>query len=213
LRSKKINIILKRSAELEEVLVSLFKISFHDNSARAESSKIMCSVSFEHAESAKMLVAAGNITSALGLVRLQYEAFVRAMWLYFAATDTAVSKLMADLTNESAKRADRLPMLSEMLKKLEGKAPQVVLDQLLEFKEYSWKPLSSYVHGGIHAVHRHSLGYPKPLLIQALKTSNGLSIMVGMFLVILSRDQSQSGKMPKLQFDYIDCLPDFKYSF
>lgn len=42
----------------------------------------------------------------------------------------------------------KLPMLSEMLKKLEGKAPQIALDQLLELKQYSWKPLSSYVHGG-----------------------------------------------------------------
>jgi len=192
--------------------VRLFSINFYDTSTRAESAKIMCSVSFEHAESAKMLLTAGNITSALGLVRLQYEAFVRAMWLYFAATDTAVSKLMADLSNESAKRADRLPMLSEMLQKLEGKAPQVALDQLLEFKEYSWKPLSSYVHGGIHAVNRHSVGYPVPLLVQALKASNGVSAMAVMLLIIISDDRSQSGKMPKLQFDYKDCLPDFKYS-
>jgi Family of unknown function (DUF6988) len=173
----------------------------------------MCSVSFEHAESAKMLIAAGNFTSALGLLRLQYEAFVRAMWLYFAASDIAVSKLMTDLTNENSKRAERLPMLSEMLKKLEDQAPKVTLDQLVEFKEYSWKPLSSYIHGGIHAINRHSLGYPEPLLIQALKASNGISVMVGMHLIILSRDGSQSRKMPKLQFDYQDCLPDFKWTF
>ena len=173
----------------------------------------MCSVSFEHSESAKMLLAAGNFTSALGLVRLQYEAFVRAMWLYFSASEIAVSKLMAGLTHESVKRAERLPMLSEMLKKLESKAPKVALDQLLEFKEYSWKPLSSYVHGGIHAINRHSIGYPEPLLVQALKASNGLSLMVGMLLIIISGDRSQSGKMPKLQFDFQDCLPDFKYSF
>ena len=38
--------------------------------------------------------------------------------------------------------------LCEMLKKLDGKAPKVAMDQIAEFKEYSWKPLSSYVHGG-----------------------------------------------------------------
>lgn len=46
----------------------------------------MCSVSFEHAESAKILLASGNFTSALGLVRLQYEALVRALWLRYAAS-------------------------------------------------------------------------------------------------------------------------------
>ncbi|MFT5730086.1 MAG: hypothetical protein ACI8PB_004261 [Desulforhopalus sp.] len=44
---------LKRSAELEKVLTDLLKITYLDNSARAESGNIMCSVSFEHAESAK----------------------------------------------------------------------------------------------------------------------------------------------------------------
>jgi hypothetical protein len=96
-----------------------------------------------------------------------------------------------------------------MLKKLDGKAPKVALDQLLEFKEYHWKPLSSYIHGGIHAVNRQSVGYPLTLLQQILKASNGLSIMVGMLLIIISADRTQSGKIPKLQFEYIDCLPDF----
>lgn len=97
---------LKRSAELEKVLTDLLKITYLDNAARAESSNIMCSVSFEHTESAKILLATRNFTSALGLLRMQYESLVRAMWLYYAASDIAVSKLMASLTNESAKRAN-----------------------------------------------------------------------------------------------------------
>jgi hypothetical protein len=181
-----------------------------DNSARSKSSQIMCRVSFEHAESAKMLIASGNFTSALGLVRLQFEALVRAMWLLYSASDVAVSKLMSDLTDESAKRANKLPMMSEMLTKLEDKAPKVAMDLLLEFKEYSWKPLSSYVHGGIHAVNRHSKGYPVPLLHQVLKASNGVSIMAGMLLVILSGDPSHTGKIPRIQHKFVDCLPPLK---
>ena len=170
----------------------------------------MCSVAFEHAESAKMLIASGNFTSALGLLRLQYEAFTKAMWLFYAASDIAVSKLMAELTQESSKRAEQMPMLGEMLKKLNGKAPKVAYDQLLEFKEYSWKPLSSYVHGGIHVIQRHSKGYPVHLLIQTIKASNGLSIMVGMLLVINSGDLTQQGIIPTIQKQYLDCLPDVK---
>ena len=106
----------------------------------------MCSISFEHAESAKMLISSGNFTSATGLVRLQYEALVRAMWLLYAASETAVSKLMCELTSESSHKANKLPMLSEMLDKLDGKAPPEALSMLKEFKDYSWKPLSSFVH-------------------------------------------------------------------
>lgn len=170
----------------------------------------MCSLAFEHAESAKMLISAGNLTSATGLVRLQYEALVRAMWLLYAATDTDVLKLTSELTQETADKANRLPMLSEMLAKLQGKAPQEPLDMLREFKEYSWKPLSSFIHGGIHAIHRHSKGYPLPLLAQTVRISNGVSLMVGMLLVILHGGGEQVGKIPRIQREFADCLPDTK---
>lgn len=81
---------------------------------------------------------------------------------------------------------------------------------LQEFKEYSWKPLSSFVHGGIHAISRHSKGYPKALLIQLLKVSNGVSAMAGMLLVILSGDARQQGKIPAIQLAFSDCLPEPK---
>ncbi|BEJ49250.1 hypothetical protein Ri1_18490 [Aeromonas dhakensis] len=170
----------------------------------------MCSLAFEHAESAKMLISAGNLTSATGLVRLQYEALVRAMWLLYAATDTDVLKLTSELTQETADKANKLPMLSEMLAKLQGKAPQEPLDMLREFKEYSWKPLSSFIHGGIHAIHRHSRGYPLPLLAQMVRISNGVSLMVGMLLVILHGGGEQVGKIPRIQREFADCLPDTK---
>jgi len=170
----------------------------------------MCSVAFEHAESVKMLIASGNFTSAIGLVRLQYEALVRGTWLLYAAPDSAVSKLLVELSHDNAPRNENLPMLSEMLNMLEGKAPVEAMALLLEFKEYSWKPLSSFVHGGVHAAHRHSKGYPLALLEQVLKASNGVSLLVGMQLVILSGDKAQSGIIPKIQMEYLDCLPELK---
>lgn len=180
------------------------------NLPRRESSRILCIVSFEHSESLKMLIASGNFTSAIGLLRLQYEAFTRALWLFYAAPDLTVSKLMTELTAESARKSQKLPMLAEMLIKLESKAPQIVLDQLLEFKEYSWKPLSSYIHGGIHAIQRHSKGYPLPLLKQTIKASNGVSLMAAMFLIIIANDVSKRGVLPRIQNEFKDCLPDFK---
>ena len=93
----------------------------------------MCTVSFQHAQSAKFLFASGNFTSAIGLVRLQYEATVRAIWLLYAASDKSVSLLMSELSEYSMKAANRLPMLSAMLKECEGKAPKNAMDPLLEF--------------------------------------------------------------------------------
>lgn len=169
--------------------------------------RAICGIVFEHAESVKMLTSLGNFTSAAGLIRLQYEALVRALWIFYTATDEMVRKLRADLTPENAKKADKLPMLSEMLTHLEGKCPKILTDQLLEFKEYSWKPLSSYVHGGIHAIHRHTKGYPPELLVQTLKTSNGVLFMAGTLVAILSGDLSQQSAIEKIYTDYSDCTP------
>jgi hypothetical protein len=203
-----INKLLIRSAELEESLAEFIALPLHNSSDRFRSSKIVCSIAFEHAESAKTLIACGNYTSAVALVRLQYEALVRSMWLLYAASDQAVSNLMVELTMDSAAKANSIPMLTEMLEKLEGKAPAEALVMLREFKEYSWKPLSSFVHGGIHAITRHSKGYPQELLIQLLKISNAVSAMAGMLLVILNGDTRQRGKIPAIQHAFADCLPN-----
>lgn len=208
--SNNIDNFLTRSLDLENAFIGFLSINDRNNDKRLKASKILCTIVFEHSESVKILISTGNLTSATGLVRLQYEALVRAMWLLYAAPDIAVDKLMAELTNESAQKANKLPMLSEMLTKLDGKAPTEAMDALNEFKEYSWKALSSYVHGGIHAISRHSKGYPVEQLIQLLKISNGLLIMAGMLLIILSGDPNHKGKIPSIQIQFKDCLPDFK---
>ena len=150
----------------------------YDSSERIKVSRIMCSVSLEHAESFKILLASRNFTSAIGLLRLQFESLVRGMWILYAATDSAVGKLTAELNEKNQNRADNLPMLSEMLKRLEVIAPENAISPILEFKKYSWKALCGYVHGGLHAIDRHSKGYPIEILEQALKASNGVNGMV-----------------------------------
>lgn len=189
------------------MLNELLVLEVANHSQRLMICHILCSVALEHAESAKILVVSGNFTSAVGLLRLQYEALVRSMWFLYVASDSAVEKFATELTHDTAKKAAKMPMLSEMLIKLEGKAPSEATSMLLEFKQYSWKPLSSFVHGGIHAINRHSKGYPVSLLEQALRASNGVSLMVGMLLVILSGDPGQRGKIPAIQAKFSDCLP------
>ena len=189
-------------------MVPFLDLPTDNSSDRVRASKTMCGVSFEHAESAKTLIASGNFTSALGLVRLQYEALVRAIWLLYAASDAETSRLMNEFSRDSVGNSEKLPMQADMLRSLEGKAPRDAMISLVNFKENSWKPLSSYVHGGIHALQRHSKGYPVGLLRQVLKASNGLSTMAAMVLIILSGDTSQQGKMRAIQQRFSECLPE-----
>jgi hypothetical protein len=97
-------------------------------------------------------------------------------------------------------------MLSAMIEQLEVNAPVNAVTPILEFKEYSLKPLNSYVHGGLHAIDRHSKGYPIKILEQALKASNGLSGMVAMFIAILTGDRRVVNEVLSLYEDLTDCF-------
>lgn len=199
------NQLLARSAEYEDTMYEYYLLPTPDTSLKARLAKVMCSISFEHSQSLKMLLASGNFTSAVCLLRLQYESYVRAVWIYYAAKDSEVSKLAAILDHHSAKRANKLPMLSKMIEDLDKKAPLEAVSPIKEFKEYSWKSLSSYVHGGLHAVERHARGYPEELLVQALKNSNGVNGMIGMFSAVLSGVQSNVSSLAKVYRDFQDC--------
>lgn len=203
-----LNKTLMESAKLDERLYAFLLPSDLNAPKRIRCTIVLCRIVYEHAESVKLLLANRHYTSAIGLVRLQYEYLVRALWVRYAATDTLVSKLMAELTEETTRAANKIPLLSEMLESLNGKAPKEATDQLLEFKESSWKPLSSYVHGGIHAIGRNREGYPLPLLFQLLKVSNGLTVMTAMLLVMISNNPAHTGKLPEIQIEFAECLPD-----
>ena len=200
--------VLMRSAELDVVLSPFLELPIAIDSDKLRAVRGMCGVAFEHAESVKILIATGNFTSALGLVRLQYEALLRGFWLLYAAPESAVSKLMGEFTREAVGNSEKLPMQAEMIKTLEGKAPKAAMISLSNFKEHQWKPLSSYVHGGIHALTRHSKGYPVVLLTQVVRVSNGLSTMAAMLLQMISSDQTRMGQLPAIQSEFEDCLPD-----
>lgn len=206
----KMDKLLNRTNELTQTLVTFLSLPTYDSSPKIIASRALCGVSFEHANSVNVLIALGNFTSALGILRMQYEALVKSIWALYAASENSIQKLQSELSNDTAKWADKLPTLNEMLDELNDKAPQAALSPLIEFRDYSWKPLSSYIHGGIHALSRHKEGYPEQLLTQALKSSNGLLMMAGMMLVILSGDKNQSGKVSIIQKQFADCCSDLK---
>ena len=82
--------LLSRSADFESFVNGLLLHPAAQQSKRTEGARILCAVVMEHALSIKILMHANAFTSALGLLRLQYEALVRAHWLIFAASDIMV---------------------------------------------------------------------------------------------------------------------------
>lgn len=90
---------------------------------------------------------------------------------------------------------------------MKGKAPEQAVMMFNEFKDVQWKALNSYVHGGIHALQRHSAGYPEQLIIEIVKSSNGLLSMTAMMAAILTGNQVIAKDITKIQLRHKDCLP------
>lgn len=202
--------VLKRSNDLED---SLFQVldpetyELFNDSARLQFALAACEVSMDHARAVRALIGNGLVTPALSLMRPQGESVVRAMWLLYAASDEQIAKLAVPLSREAEKAANKLPMLSDMISALEGKAPANAVAMVLLFKEMHAPALNSFVHGGIHPLQRHMTGYPEPLIVQVVCASNALMTMAGMAMALLSGDAARAKVMSNIQLEFADCLP------
>jgi hypothetical protein len=91
----------------------------------------------EHGQAIVVLVAEGIYGSALALMRLQFEAYVRGIWLLHGATDESVDRA----------GQDKFPPMGEMITDLEqpGRFDAGILSRV---KAASWAPLNSLTHTG-----------------------------------------------------------------
>ncbi len=119
---------LRRSDELQKKILSVLGAGEFDDSPRSEAAFGMCFVALEHGTALRALMALGLPNSAVSLMRLQFEALTRAIWLIYAASDHAVARLMAPLTLESEQAAKNLPSASEW-------GPSTIPDRPLAGKE------------------------------------------------------------------------------
>lgn len=201
---------LQRAQALEEAILAALNTPDYrpsSDSPRINTSVAAASVAFEHGQAFRALIAQDMVTSALSLVRLQHEALTRAVWACYAATDLAIDKLSAPLSKDTEAVANKLPMLNDMLKAIQGKAPEAATLGLLAFKDNNAAALNSFVHGGIHAMQRHTQGYPLPLVLQAIHNGNGLQLMAAMMLAVLTGNPFTTKRIGALQTEFVDCLP------
>lgn len=199
--------ILEASEDLASKLAEALLAPRYDDSTRNRVSHLACSVSLEHGQASRMLLAAGLVPSGLVVLRAQYEAVVRAVWTLYAAPDAQVEKLGTALGLEAEQAAKNLPQVSDMMTAISIKAPPAPYQALSNFKESSWKALNSYAHAGIHPLQRHESGHPVLLVEQILKNSNGLSVIAGMQAAVLTGSQELVRRIGALQTTHHSCLP------
>lgn len=165
-------------------------------------------VSVEHAIGAHLLLTHTVFAPGFSLYRPQFETLVRGVWLLHAASDGWVEKLLQPLTLDSAKRANQMPLLAEMLRQLDkSDAPGHLVQQLTQFREVLWKDLSSFTHGGIHPMSRTIEGYPPEIVIGAICNSNALVTIAAQLISIVTSDPPTAEPVRQLVDDFADCIP------
>ncbi len=111
------------------------------NSKRLQLAAACWLVTIEHSMAIVELVHATLHGSALALVRSMYEAYLRGMWLMYAATDEEIDRA----------GRDKVPPNSDIITALE-KSPHFQSKPFSGVKDQSWKMLCSYTHTGYQQI-------------------------------------------------------------
>ncbi len=171
-------------------------------------------LSMEHGHSLRLLFATGAPQSACALLRLQYEALLRAAWLTYAAQPNTAARLSSPLTPEAQQAAKNvsgaLDMLSDLQKALAANPALLGLVQpLVQIREFSWIAMNSYVHAGLHPLIRALDGFPAQLAGTVVRQSNAMQHMAVRLLSRLARSDGglHPGEVDAAWKQFTDCLP------
>jgi hypothetical protein len=200
----------ERSCEFEFELAEILGSDWWDalpEDPRHRSSVAAARLSTGHARGARLLLLE-EVTAHSGaaLIRLQYEALLRAIWILHCASDEQVLKLTAPLSDESEQGAKNLPGPLDMLQRVVAKTPIGLHDPLVQFHRSSWRALNSYVHAGIHPLARKSGGFPVALAEDLTRLSNGL-VHVAYRLQASFLGQSTMDSVTRTWLAFRDALP------
>ncbi|QYY33588.1 hypothetical protein K2O51_31675 (plasmid) [Cupriavidus pinatubonensis] len=201
--------LLERSMELQEALAEAMN-GARPYDLRWSVAQRACAVAWDHASALQLSMSRDLLVPAIALLRLQYEAFARAAWVGYTASDRDLELISAPLSEETSEAAARIPTLSKMVEQLgrsDSPGAHSAHQMLLSFKGPNWAVLNSYVHAGIHPLTAAAGKFPEQLAAGILRMSNGLAIGNGMVAVVSSGEMSRINAVRLLQRQFLDCCP------
>ncbi len=202
--------LLERSESFEEAIIGCFPET-GSSLAMSNTQSILvasaCDLCVEHARTLRAAFAIGSPNSGSAVLRLQYEALLRAAWLMFSATHAQIDRLAKTLDLEAEQAAKNLPGYLEMLNAVGKVAPEGLAAPLAEFNQYSRHALNSFVHSGIHALHHVRHGYPVELALTVVRFSNAIMHFAYRLLATLSGSQRRMDRVTRIYVDFRDCVP------
>jgi len=200
--------LFQRSELFLQNLIQTIDKPLYETSSRLCASGNFTQISIEHSCAVRALSETRMSTSAFVVMRAQFEALLRAIWLLHCANDHQVQRLSAPLDPDGEQLAKNLAQPQEMLDAL-SKVPvaKVPFDALTEFKGSSWKALNSFTHAGLHPLKRLVEGYPLELIFANIRMSNALALMAGMHFCTLTGIRDMQKQLLPFYDRYKDCLP------
>jgi hypothetical protein len=198
--------LLARSGALAERLEVAFQLPAFAQDARYRCSILAGSLALEHGSAVRALFSLGLTISATLLLRAQYEATLRAVWVCYSANDEEVLLLLGDLSEQNDQKAKRLSQAGDMLAMLDGKAPPEAVQSLRNFRTNAWGALNSFVHAGLHSINRNERGLPLQMADGALRGSNALSVLAAMQCAVATGSQALVREVAVTQTTFADCF-------
>ena len=202
--------LLERSEAFEEAIADCFPAGRFVLALANQQHELVattCTLCIEHASVLRAAFAIAAPNSGSAVLRLPYEALLRAAWLLYAATPAHVDKLARALDLEAEQAAKNLPGYIDMLDAVVKKAPQGLSAPIAEFNQYSRHALNSFVHSGIHPLRRARDGYPEEMGATLVRFSNGLMHFAYRMLASLSGSQRRMDRVTNLYKEFTDCVP------
>lgn len=148
-------------------------------------------MALEHQKSIVLLTANSLFGSAAALVRLEFEAYVRGVWLLYCASDLEIEKFKKDKLDKN---------FGQLIEDIE-KHGAFNVGTLSHVKNASWKAMNSFTHSGLYQIVRRSTAneimpnYADAELIDALETANSFGILTAIAISDMARNETLAKKV------------------
>lgn len=140
----------------------------------------------EHSQAIVLLISEGMFGSALALVRLLFEAWIRGLWILRAASDDEVDRAGDDSFPRD---------FGYLIDKLESAGGAVEAGMLSAVKAENWTALNSWTHTGFRQVGARftpsglGSGYKDEEVTSALDWADGVSLMIVVEFARIAEDE------------------------